>query len=90
MKIKIEVCELCKKQKCDGKLYETKKKTGDSFYDNMILCKTNEDVFKRNNRLYYHWVMGHGIEDNFELVLLKKNIKYFDKYGRGFKKNWRI
>lgn len=70
MKIKIEVCEICRKERCDGKVYKIKKIVSGR-YNKLRLCKTNPCVVKVNNELYFRYIMGHGIESNWILEEVK-------------------
>ena len=88
MKINTEICEICRQEDCDGKLYEIKNKTGNGFYNYQVFCKNSGDIERRDCKLCYHWVMGHGIEDYLELIPFKGRINYTDKFDRKFTKRW--
>lgn len=65
MKVKTDVCEKCRREDCDGKIYYTRNPLVDS--KGRFFCKNSDDVKVKDGKLYYHWVMAHGIE---EMILL--------------------
>lgn len=76
-KIQMNVCEICHKPNCNGTIYKMssevcKREWLDQdmyipWFGKEKFCKNSEDVVKRNGKFYYHWVMGHGIEDYYLL-----------------------
>jgi len=74
-KIQTLVCELCRKESCDGIIYKLsacnkKEDTGNLWWqewEEKSFCKNSRCIAVKNGKLCYHWVMGHGIEDYFEL-----------------------
>lgn len=61
-KIKIEICEICGKEECDGKEYKTEYMWGSHGLDCGIekVCRNHPDVEEIDGRLMYKLVSGHG------------------------------
>jgi hypothetical protein len=62
MKIKIEVCSICRKEKCSGKIYETDDMYGSYSYHvgKLKICESNPDLIKINGKLQYKLISGFG------------------------------
>ena len=64
---KIEVCEFCGKQECDGKEFKTEPLRGSYGLNPWIetVCRNHPDIEKIDGRLMYKLVSGHGDYQHF-------------------------
>ena len=70
------ICTHCGKEDCDGIIYKIADKHfidwTDEYYKKWRGCKYDRWIETKDGQLYFHWVMGHGIEDYLELEQIKE------------------
>ena len=71
MKVSAKICSHCRREDCDGIIYKIADKHlkgwNDEYYKNWRGCKNNHWIDYKDNKPYFHWVMGHGIEEYYDL-----------------------
>ena len=79
-KVKNEVCEICRKEDCDGKKYQTDHMHGSYGLDVgvKIVCKGDPSVGFHDGKLMYLLTSGHGDFTYFNLSSTK--ITFFGAY----------
>lgn len=68
-KVKTEVCEICRKEDCDGKKYQTEYMYGDyGFHIGVkIVCSNDPELKMIDGKLKYRLVCGHGSVNFYEI-----------------------
>lgn len=66
------VCTHCGKEKCDGIVYKIADKHSkdwdeNDYYRKWRGCKNDHRIEYKEGTPHFHWVMGHGIDDWWEL-----------------------
>ncbi len=74
MKVIVEVCEICRKEDCDGKTYQTEYmySTYGLNVGVKVVCKNGPSVGLHNGKLMYLLVSGHGNFMYYDLEEVKK------------------
>lgn len=73
-KVSAEVCEICRQESCDGKIYETQHMHGSYGFDmgRKVVCSSNENLVKTDIGISYRLVSGHGDISYFDVRQLNK------------------
>ena len=66
------VCTHCGREDCDGIIYKIKQEMKDEYYRNWRGCKNDRWIGESNGKIYFHMVMGHGIEDYWEIEKMER------------------
>ena len=68
MKVPIQVCEVCRRPDCGGKIYSVHL-YGSYGLDMGIkqVCESDPNLFKEKGKLFYRLVSGHGDTSVFEV-----------------------
>ena len=75
------VCTHCGNEDCDGVIYKivdsALKGWKDEYYHNWRGCRNDRWISKKDGKIYFHWVMGHGIEEYCELEQVNEDSMHF-------------
>ena len=73
MKIKVEVCEICRSETCPGIVFETPIMHGMDFEIGVKkVCISNDKVSEENGEYFYELVIAHGMSNRYKLKKLSQ------------------